>query len=180
MMGEVSEDELIAAYTEQTQALAEAGADALLFETMSDLEEAKVCVRAARPTGLPIIVSLAYDSGKNLDRTMMGTTPEVAAAELTEAGADVIGANCGQGIESYATLCQRLRNSTNLPIWIKPNAGLPELLESGTHYQTAPEAFTRHAPALVSAGANFLGGCCGTSPDFIRALALVLRKGMAA
>jgi len=175
MMGEVSEDELLTAFTEQSQALAEGGADALLFETMSDLAEAKVCVKAARPTGLPIIVSLAYDSGKNLDRTMMGTTPEVAAAELTEAGADVIGANCGQGIESYAGLCQRLHNSTTLPIWIKPNAGLPELLEGGTHYQTAPEAFTRHAPALLAAGASFLGGCCGTSPDFIRALALVMK-----
>jgi methionine synthase I (cobalamin-dependent) len=175
MMGEVSEDELLTAFTEQSQALAEGGADALLFETMSDLAEAKVCVKAARPTGLPIIVSLAYDSGKNLDRTMMGTTPEVAAAELTEAGADVIGANCGQGIESYAGLCQRLHNSTTLPIWIKPNAGLPELLEGGTHYQTAPEVFTRHAPALLAAGASFLGGCCGTSPDFIRALALVMK-----
>ena len=113
---------------------------------------------------------MAFDSGKNLDRTMMGTTPEAAATELTEAGADVIGANCGQGIESYAALCQRLHQSTTLPIWIKPNAGLPELVEGGAHYRTAPEAFTRHAPALLAAGANFLGGCCGTSPDFIRAL----------
>jgi methionine synthase I (cobalamin-dependent) len=170
MMGEVSEDELIAAYTEQSQALAEAGADALIFETMSELAEAVVCVRAARPTGLPVIVSMAFDSGKNLDRTMMGTTPEAAATELTAAGADVIGANCGQGIESYAALCQRLHNSTTLPIWMKPNAGLPELVEGEAHYQTAPEAFTRHAPALLAAGANFLGGCCGTSPEFIRAL----------
>ena len=180
MMGEVSEEELLETFTEQAGALAEAGADALIFETMSDLAEAKVCVQAARPTGLPIVVSLAYDSGKNLDRTMMGTTPEVAAAELTAAGADVIGANCGQGIESYAALCERLHNATKLPIWIKPNAGLPELVESGTHYQTAPDAFTKHAPGLLAAGANFLGGCCGTSPDFIRALALVLRGGMAA
>ena len=180
MMAEVSEDELMTAYTEQTQALAEAGADALLFETMSDLEEAKVCVRAARPTGLPIIVSLAYDSGKNLDRTMMGTTPEVAAAELAEAGADVIGANCGQGIETFASLCQRLRKAAKLPIWIKPNAGLPELVEGGTVYRTAPEAFTLQAPGLLAAGADFLGGCCGTSPEFIRALAVIMRKGMAA
>jgi len=176
MMGEVSEEELLVTFTEQAQALAEAGADALIFETMSDLAEAKVCVQAARPTGLPIIVSMAYDSGKNLDRTMMGTTPEVAATELTAAGADVIGANCGQGIESYAALCQRLHNSTPLPIWIKPNAGLPELLEDGTHYQTAPEAFAKHAPALLAAGASFLGGCCGTSPDFIRALRGVIGK----
>lgn len=170
MMGEVSEEELLAAFTEQAQALADGGADALIFETMSDLEEAKVGVRAARATGLPVIVSLAFDSGKNLDRTMMGTTPEQAATELTQAGADVIGANCGQGIESYPALCRRLHESTPLPIWMKPNAGLPELVEGGTHYQTAPETFARHAPALVAAGASFLGGCCGTSPEFIRAL----------
>jgi methionine synthase I (cobalamin-dependent) len=174
MMGEVNEEELLAAFSEQAQALAEGGADALIFETMSDLAEAKVCVRAARATGLPVIVSLAFDSGKNLDRTMMGVTPEAAATELTAAGADAIGANCGQGIESYAALCLRLHQSTPLPIWIKPNAGLPELVDGGTRYQTAPEAFTRHAPALLAAGANFLGGCCGTSPDFIRALAAVL------
>ena len=144
MMGEVSEEELLAAYTEQAQALAEGGADALIFETMSDLAEAKVGVQAARATGLPVIVSLAFDSGKNLDRTMMGTTPEVAAAELTAAGADVIGANCGQGIESYAALCQRLHHSTPLPIWIKPNAGLPELVEG----ERATRRRRKHSPGM--------------------------------
>jgi 5-methyltetrahydrofolate--homocysteine methyltransferase len=175
MTGEVSEDELLAAFTEQSKALAEAGTDALIFETMSDLAEAKVGVQAARSTGLPVIVSLAFDSGKKLDRTMMGTTPEMAAAELTAAGADVIGANCGQGIESYACICKRLHDSSPLPIWMKPNAGLPELVDGGTRYQTAPEEFARHAPDLLAAGANFLGGCCGTSPELIRALGLVLK-----
>ena len=176
MMGEVSEEDLRAAYLEQAAALAEAGADALIFETMSDLVEAKVGVQAARATGLPLIVSLAFDSGKNLDRTMMGTTPEEAAAQLSEEGVAVIGANCGQGIESYAPLCQRLRRSTSLPIWIKPNAGLPELKEGRTLYRTTPEGFARHAGALCAAGADFLGGCCGTNPDFIRALGKVLGR----
>jgi methionine synthase I (cobalamin-dependent) len=176
MMGEITEDELLAAYSEQAQALAEGGADALIFETMSDVAEAKIGVQAARATGLPVVVSMAFDSGKNLDRTMMGTTPETAAAELTAAGADAVGANCGQGIETYAAVCKRLHQSTPLPIWMKPNAGLPELVEGGTRYQTAPEAFTRHAPALLAAGANFLGGCCGTNPKFIQALAAALGK----
>jgi methionine synthase I (cobalamin-dependent) len=177
MMGEVCEDELAAAYSEQAQALAEAGAEALIFETMSDLAEAKVGVQAARTTGLPVIVSMAFDSGKNHDRTMMGVTPEAAAAELAGVGTDVIGANCGQGIENYAALCKRFRQSTTLPIWMKPNAGLPELVEGETRYQTGPEAFARHAPALIAAGANFLGGCCGTNPDFIRALDKALAAG---
>jgi methionine synthase I (cobalamin-dependent) len=170
MMGEICEDELLAVFTEQAKALAEAGADALLFETMSDLAEAKIGVQAARSTGLPVIVSLAFDSGKNLDRTMMGATPEMAAAELTAAGADVIGANCGQGIETYRAICQRLHDATTLPIWIKPNAGMPELVDGRTVYKTRPQQFAQCAPELIAAGANFLGGCCGTNPLFIRAL----------
>lgn len=180
MMGEVSEEDLRAAYTQQTQALARAGADALIFETMSDLAEAKVGVQAARATGLPVIVSLAFDSGKNYDRTMMGVTPEEAAAELAAVGADVIGANCGQGIESYAPLAKRLHDATGLPLWIKPNAGLPELVDGRAQYKTTPEEFARHTAALVAAGASFLGGCCGTNPDFIRALHFALGRGSAA
>ena len=180
MMGEVSEEDLRAAYTEQTQALARAGADALIFETMSDLAEAKVGVQAARATGLPVIVSLAFDSGKNHDRTMMGVTPEEAAAELTAVGADVIGANCGQGTENYAPLAKRLHDATGLPLWIKPNAGLPELVDGRAQYKTTPEEFARHTAALVAAGASFLGGCCGTNPDFIRALHFALGRGSAA
>ncbi len=168
MMGEVSEKELLAAFTEQAQALAEGGADALIFETMSDLAEAKVGVRAACATGLPVIVSMAFDSGKNLDRTMMGTTPEAAAAELTDEGVDVIGANCGQPILGYLSLCQRLRSSTTLPIWLKPNAGLPELVDGRTLYRETPKSFAVLAPA----GGNFIGGCCGTNPDYIRAIRL--------
>ena len=180
MMGEVSEEDLRAAYTEQTQALARAGADALIFETMSDLAEAKVGVQAARATGLPVIVSLAFDSGKNHDRTMMGVTPEEAAAELTAVGADVIGANCGQGTENYAPLAKRLHDATGLPLWIKPNAGLPELVDGRAQYRTTPEEFARHTAALVAEGASFLGGCCGTNPDFIRALHFALGRGSAA
>jgi methionine synthase I (cobalamin-dependent) len=157
MIGEVSEEDLHAAYTEQAEALAEAGADALIFETM--------------------IVSMAFDSGKNHDRTMMGTTPEQAAAELTAAGAEVVGANCGQGIETYTPIATRLHNSTTLHIWIKPNAGLPELVEGKTHYRTTAEEFAWHAPALLAAGATFLGGCCGTTPEFIRALRRALVRG---
>jgi len=174
MTGEVTPDLLRVAYYEQASVLAAAGADALVFETMSDLEEAKIGVEAARATGLPIVVSMAFDSGKNHDRTMMGVTPEQAARELAAAGADVVGANCGQGIETYAPLGQRARAATALPIWLKPNAGLPELVDGKAQYRTAPDEFARLAPPLVAAGVGFLGGCCGTSPEFIRALATQL------
>lgn len=169
--GETTEEELLAAFTEQAQALAEGGAEALLVETMSDLAEAKLALRAARQTGLPVVVSMIFGSGKNKDRTMMGATPEQVAQELTEAGADAIGANCGSGIAAYVPICRRLRAATARPIWIKPNAGLPELLDGRTVYRLTPEEFASHLPALIEAGATFIGGCCGTGPEFIRKIA---------
>jgi len=172
--GEVSAEELRAAFLEQAEALANAGADGLVFETMSDLEEARLAVEAARTTGLPVVVCMAFDSGKAKDRTMTGTTPEQAAAELSVAGADVIGANCGRGIEAYAELCRRFVAASDLPVWLKPNAGLPKLVGDRVMYLTTPEEFAASALALVQAGAAFLGGCCGTGPDFIRAVARAL------
>ena len=170
LSGEVSAEELLAAFTEQARALAAGGADALVVETMSDLEEAKLAVAAARETGLPVVACMVFDSGKNLDRTMMGTTPEQAAQELIAAGADVIGANCGQGIMGFLPICQRLRAATDRPVWIKPNAGLPQLIEGRTVYVGTPEDFAAQVPALIEAGANFIGGCCGTSPEFVSAI----------
>ena len=172
--GEVRKDELHSAFLEQAEELAKAGAEGLVIETMSDLEEAKLAVAAARSTGLPVVACMAFDSGKAKDRTMMGTTPEQAAAGLSAAGADVIGANCGQGIEHFLTLCRRLAAATDRPLWIKPNAGLPQLVADQVRYLTTPEKFAAMACALVQEGAAFIGGCCGTGPDFIRALGRAL------
>jgi methionine synthase I (cobalamin-dependent) len=176
LSGEISPDEIRAAFLEQAQALAHGGADALLVETMSDLDEAKLAVSAARETGLPIVASMVFDSGKDMDRTIMGTTPEQAAQALTQEGADVIGANCGQGIAGFIPICERLRAATTRPIWIKPNAGLPNVVNGRARYNTTAEEFCRFAPALLKAGASFLGGCCGTGPEFISALTKCLAK----
>ena len=174
MMDEVTEDELRTAFTEQAQALAAGGADAIVIETMSDLDEAAIALEAAKATGLPVVVSMTYDSGKDKDRTMMGVTPEQAVERLEDAGADVIGANCGQGIEGYVPIAARLRKATTLPVWIKANAGLPELVDGKSVYRTSAVQFALFAPAVVSAGATFIGGCCGSSPDFIKALKQIL------
>ena len=171
MSGEVGREEVAAAFTAQAVALAAAGADALLIETMSDLEEAGLALSAARSTGLPVIVSFAFDSGKNKDRTMMGVTPEAAARAMESAGADAVGANCGAGIERFVPVCERLAAACSLPVWIKPNAGLPEMQEGSVVYSTPAGVFASYLPALVEAGASFIGGCCGTTPEFIRALA---------
>lgn len=170
MTGETTEEELLAAFDEQAQALAAGGAHGLVVETMSDLAEAVIAVRAAKQTGLPVVVSMVFDSGKNKDRTMMGQTPQQCAAELAEAGADAIGANCGRGIAGYLPVCASLAAATPLPVWIKANAGLPEIIGGRLAYQDTPEQFASFAPALIDAGAKFIGGCCGTTPDFIRAL----------
>jgi 5-methyltetrahydrofolate--homocysteine methyltransferase len=137
---------------------------------MTDLAEAKLAVAAARQTGLPVVVSMVFDSGKERDRTMMGVTPEQAAEELTAAGADVVGSNCGRTIQGFVPLCRRLHSATDRPIWIKPNAGLPEWVEGKLVYPTPPREFAGVVPMLVEAGASFVGGCCGTTPEFIAAI----------
>jgi methionine synthase I (cobalamin-dependent) len=142
---------------------------------MADLEEAKIAVAAAKTTGLPVVGSLVFDSGKDKDRTMMGNTPEQAAAGLVEAGADVIGSNCGQGIAGFVKICARLKAAAQgRPVWIKANAGLPQMKNGKVSYDTTPQQFADFVPALLEAGAGFIGGCCGTSPDFIKALRLKL------
>ncbi|HWR53380.1 MAG TPA: homocysteine S-methyltransferase family protein [Bryobacteraceae bacterium] len=180
MMGDVTAGEARAAFAEQCRAIADAGADAILLETMTDLEEAKIAVAAARETGLPVGCSMVFDTGKKKDRTMMGATPESVAAELEAAGVDFIGANCGVGIQGYIEVCRRLRAATAKPLWIKANAGLPEMVDGKAVYRTTPEEFASSIPALIEAGANFVGGCCGTNPDFIRATAAVVAKTKAA
>lgn len=168
--GEVSEEDLSAAFEEQATALAEGGVQGIVIETISELDEARIALKAAKKTGLPVVVSLVYDSGQEFDRTMMGTTPEEAANALKESGADVIGANCGMGIEFIMTVTKRLRAATDLPVWIKPNAGMPEVADGKVSYSINPAQFAEHAKDVVMAGANFIGGCCGTSPAFISEL----------
>jgi methionine synthase I (cobalamin-dependent) len=178
--GEVSEPDLARAFAEQCESLAEGGVDAIVIETFSDLSEAKIALEAARNTGVPVIASFAFDTGKNKDRTMMGVTPEMAAREMEGAGAYAVGANCGVGFDAYVDICRRLRASTSLPVWIKPNGGLPEMVDGKATYHSSPEEFASKVPIYVEAGANFIGGCCGTNPEFIRAAAAVLTRLKAA
>lgn len=171
LTGEVTAEELRVAFVEQSQALAAAGVHGLVIETMSDLDEAVIAVAAARETGLPVVACMVYDSGKDKDRTMTGVTPEAAAKRLELEGADVIGANCGQGVEGFVGLCRRLKAVTERPIWIKANAGLPQWVGDKAVYAMTPTEFAGFLPALRAAGASFVGGCCGTTPEFVRTLA---------
>lgn len=170
LAGDITAEEAREAFSAQAKALAAAQPDALLCETFSELEEAEIALAAALETGVPVIVSFAFDTGKNKDRTMTGLTPEKAAAAMAAAGADAIGANCGAGIEFFPALAERLKAACGLPVWIKANAGLPRMEGGRVVYDASPEAFAARWTDLVRAGASFTGGCCGTSPEFVAAL----------
>ena len=168
---ETTAEELQNVFEEQANAQARAGADGIIVETMIDIEEARIAAIAAKQTGLPVIVSMVYDSGEDKDHTMMGNSPEEVVAVISKIGVDGIGANCGQGIEAFLPICRRLRQATDLPIWIKPNAGLPEVVDDGgVIFRTTAQEFVQYVPDLIQAGANFIGGCCGTDQEFIKTI----------
>jgi len=173
--GDVEEAELRAAFTEQATALAEGGVDAIVIETMSDLGEAVLAVDVIVGLGLPVAACMTYDSGRQNDRTMTGVRPAEAAIALAAAGADVVGANCGFGVDLAVPICEALAGATDRPVWIKANAGLPDLIGREVVYAMTPTEFAGHAAALAEAGAGFVGGCCGTNPDFIAEIARSIR-----
>jgi 5-methyltetrahydrofolate--homocysteine methyltransferase len=174
---EITEEEMFVSYRRQAEALQAGGVHAIVLETLSDLQEMTIAARAVREaTSLPLVMSMTFDSGKDKTRTMMGVTPEQSAAAMEKAGAWIVGANCGAGPESYVTVCKRLRASTDKPIWIKPNAGMPEMTEKGAVYSQTPEIFASFALQLREAGANVIGGCCGTTPAHIRAVRKIFEK----
>ncbi len=176
VMGEVTEAELSQAFNEQARALAEGGVDGLVLETFTALDELLIALAAAKKTGLPVVACMVFDSRAAKDETATGIAPEKAAKSLTEAGADGIGANCGNGVEGYIPICRRLRAATDLPLWVKPNAGLPRLQERRISYGVSPAQFAAKVLDLLEAGANLVGGCCGTSPKFIEAIAEAIRN----
>ncbi|HUY02498.1 MAG TPA: homocysteine S-methyltransferase family protein [Rhodocyclaceae bacterium] len=162
-----------AVFAEQAVALAAGGADALVIETMADLEEAKAALRAClRACDLPVGVSFTFDSGKEKNRTMMGVTAAQAWKAAREGGASFVGANCGIGIDAYVKLARELAQcGSDLPLWIKGNAGRPVMAADGSsHYNAGPEDFSRAVPELVAAGVRFIGGCCGSTPAHVAAI----------
>ncbi len=169
--GDIDRGELRDVFVEQAAALAEGGADAIVIETMSDLAEAIVAVDAVRSLGLPVVACMTFDSGKQRDRTMTGVRPGEAATALADAGADAVGANCGSGVETVAPICAAMVAAVDVPVWIKANAGAPELVGQEVVYRMTPDEFAVHVIEVVAAGARFVGGCCGTTPDHIAAMA---------
>jgi methionine synthase I (cobalamin-dependent) len=166
-------------FAEQAAALAAGGADALCIETQSDLAEAlaalKGCLRACT---LPVGVTFTFDSGKDKDRTMMGVTVEQAYTMARVNGASFVGANCGLGIEGYIPIAKAfVACGRDLPIWIKGNAGKPEMGPDGkTVFKATPDVFANAVKPLLDLGVRFVGGCCGSTPVHIRAMAEALAR----
>lgn len=169
-LGEASPEELYEVFAEQARALT--GVDWIVVESMTDMEEMVIAVRAAVQTaGVPVVASMTYNRTPKGYRTMMGNTPEACVKRAEEAGASVIGANCGSGIEDYVPLAPLLRGMTALPLWVKANAGIPHIVGGKVAYPLTAEQYASYVPALLSAGVDVIGGCCGTDPGFIREIA---------
>ncbi len=175
--GAYDEGQFCVAFCEQAKVLADAGVDAFLIETMFDLREAVVALHACKEISpLPVLVSIAFQTEDKGGRTMMGNTAEQCARQLTETGADVIGANCGD-LDPYqmATVVALLKQATDRPILAQPNAGRPRLEGDRTIFDMAPGPFADGIARCIDAGACIVGGCCGTSPAHIRAVAAMLQ-----
>lgn len=170
--GEVAPAEMAESFARQARALVAAGVDLFCIETMTDLEEARLAVAAARAAApaLPVIATMTFDATRRGFYTMMGTPVEQAARVLTESGAAAVGSNCGNGIAAMVEVARAFRAATALPLAIQPNAGLPETRGGGLGYPETPEAFAAAVPALLAAGVQIIGGCCGTTPAHVRAL----------
>ena len=168
--GPLEVDDVKNAYADQARAISEAGADLLVIETQFDLAEVKAAIQGVRlASNLPLVVSLSYDRGK---RTMMGVSPTQAGKELEGLPVDVIGINCGRSLDENLQNLVELRKITDKPIWFKPNAGLPHIDQLGsTIYDVSPEMMGSHATGWLAAGAQIIGGCCGTSPEHLGAIA---------
>jgi 5-methyltetrahydrofolate--homocysteine methyltransferase len=170
--GSYRETQFYDAFREQAEVLARAGVDGVILETMFDLREALCALRACKDAfALPVIVSIAFQTDKNGGRTMMGDTAEQYARQLTDAGADVIGANCGAlDPVQMSRVVAALHAATDRPIAAQPNAGRPQLIDDKTVFDMEPAAFAEGVAECIRAGAQIVGGCCGTTPEHIRAV----------
>lgn len=168
-LGLTTETEMVEAFARQVRSFVKAGVDVIIAETMTDLGEITSVIKAVKDNSdLPVICSMTFDKGVKEYATMMGVTPQKAAEELEAAGADIVGSNCGSGIVNMIDVARLMRPATGLPLWFKPNAGMPELVDGKTVFRETPEEMGSRIYELIDAGASIVGGCCGSTPAHIR------------
>ncbi len=180
--GKATPEQFYDSFKEQVMALAEGGADAICIETMSSLVEAKEAIRAAKEnTSLPVICTFTFDIKPRGFFTMMGATPERAAKEAVAAGADIMGTNCGNGIANMIEITRKMRAAApGTPILVHANAGMPVVENGKTVFRDTPDDMASRVAELIEAGANIIGGCCGTTPAHIAAIATAVRTAQSA
>ena len=171
-LGMVSESEMYDAFVEQIIALEQGGADAVMIETQMVLDEAQIAIKATREnTDLVVMSTMVFDKGPRGFFTMWGTSPEDAAKGLREAGADVVGSNCGNGIDKMIEIADQMRPVVDCPIVIQSNAGIPAYRGGEIIYPESPDYMAERYKQLAAVPVQILGGCCGTTPEHIQALA---------
>jgi 5-methyltetrahydrofolate--homocysteine methyltransferase len=171
-LGDVTPRELESSFVAQARALAEAGVDLFCVETMTDLEEACIAVRAikAEAPAVPVIATMTFEATRRGPFTVMGVSVDQAARGLTDAGADVVGSNCGHGIEAMVAIARAFRAVTDTPLAVRANAGIPESRQGALVFPETPAFVAARAHALLEAGVQIVGGCCGTTPEHVRAM----------
>ncbi len=177
--GEVTENDLYSAFKEQAMALAAGGVDAIIIETMTDLEESRIAVKAAKEnTSCDVICTMTFEKGLNGDyHTMMGVTPAEMTETLVREGASIVGANCGNGITDMIDIVKEIRRiNLTIPILIHANAGAPLYIDGETIFPESPAFMAGKVKELIEAGANIIGGCCGTTPEHISEICKVVRS----
>ncbi|MEW5984217.1 MAG: homocysteine S-methyltransferase family protein [Acidobacteriota bacterium] len=174
--GDADPVDIAAGFERQIRSLAEAGADLICIETMTDLTEAVLAVRAVRAVAdnLPVMATMTFDKTRRGYFTVMGVSVEQAVQGLIDAGADVLGSNCGHGSETMVEIAREFRARSPRPIAIQPNAGLPGHRGGVLVYPETPEFMAQQARELLAAGVAIIGGCCGTTPEHVRALRRVV------
>ncbi len=170
--GDTEPEDLYNSFLRQVKSLVEAGVDVICVETMTDLAEATLAVKAAKETSptIPVMATMTFDPTPKGFYTIMGVSIADAASGLEQAGADIVGSNCGNGIVKMIEIAKRFKECSALPIIIQSNAGLPRIEGGTTTYGETPDFMAEKARELVAAGVSIIGGCCGTTPDHTRAI----------
>ncbi len=170
--GDAEPDDVYESFRQQVSYLADSGVDAICVETMMDLTEAVLAVRAAKDAApdLPIMAAMTFDPTPRGFFTIMGVDVPTAAGGLRDAGADVVGSNCGNGIDNMVAIASAFRECTDLPLIIQSNAGLPKTQAGRLYYDETPQFMAERVRKLLDIGVSIIGGCCGTTPDHIRAM----------
>ena len=176
IMGDVTSEDLYNSFKRQAMAFEKGGADAVCIETFYALDEAEQAIKAVKEnTSLEVICTFTFDKSDYGFKTLMGVTPQQVAESLIICGADIIGANCGSGFEDMVEIVKKIREvSARIPIIIQANAGLPVFENGELVYSETPDKIKEIIPKLIDAGANIIGGCCGTTPEHIKVISKIV------